>query len=179
MTMSTCLIISHSLITLKPSMLAGKWDERTRSFVTLRLWKEGTHFCADKSFLYSYQAWRAQMGSTSVTYTIVPSAFRAAQQPLPTYEEKAKQWTELTECSFSQIDFCYTLTSPYPHTTTCFPPNMMSVVRFNLQDEFSTVRTLLYLWLYLLLQQQWFITRPVWTPCSSRGCQISAWSLSH
>lgn len=24
----------------------------------------------------------------------------------------------------------------------------------------------------------WLITRPVWTPCSSRGCQISAWSLS-
>lgn len=33
----------------------------------------------------SYQAWRAQIGSISVTQTMAPSAFRAEQQPFPTY----------------------------------------------------------------------------------------------
>lgn len=31
-----------------------------------------------------YQAWRAQIGSISVTYTMDPIAFKAAQQPFPT-----------------------------------------------------------------------------------------------
>jgi len=33
----------------------------------------------------AYQAWRAQIGSISVTYTMEPMAFKAAQQPLPTW----------------------------------------------------------------------------------------------
>mmetsp|Transcript_81061 Transcript_81061/g.121851 ORF Transcript_81061/g.121851 Transcript_81061/m.121851 type:complete len:294 (-) Transcript_81061:40-921(-) len=45
----------------------------------------------------------AQMGSTSVTYTVAPAALSAAAQPLPT--------------------------SPYPHTTARFPAIMTSVAR--------------------------------------------------
>ena len=89
---STCLTTSLSLTTLKPSML--RREGRIREWVLFSrfpdVW-ETLHICADKSFLHSYQAWRAQMGSTSVTYRTEPSALRAAQQPLPTYEEREKE----------------------------------------------------------------------------------------
>lgn len=37
---------------------------------------------------HAYQACRAQMGSISVTYTMEPMAFRAAQHPFPTWAGK-------------------------------------------------------------------------------------------
>lgn len=37
--------------------------------------------------------------------------------------------------SFSEQALCVSLTSPYPHTTTCLPPNMTSVVLFRLRTE--------------------------------------------
>merc|ERR1712032_1401418 len=51
----------------------------------------------------SMQAWRAQIGSTSVTSTRAPAPRRAKAQPLPT--------------------------SPYPQTSARFPPIMTSVAR--------------------------------------------------
>lgn len=41
-----------------------------------------------KTLCVSHQAWRAQIGSISVTHTMAPKAFKAEQQPLPTYTEK-------------------------------------------------------------------------------------------
>lgn len=38
------------------------------------------------------------MGSTSVTYIIVPNAFRAAQQPLPTCKKRERMLVKLREC---------------------------------------------------------------------------------
>merc|ERR1719436_1300823 len=51
----------------------------------------------------SMQAWRAQIGSTSVTSTRAPAPRNAKQQPLPT--------------------------SPYPHTSARLPPIITSVAR--------------------------------------------------
>ena len=56
--------------------------------------------------LTTHQACRAHIGSISVTSVTAPNPFSAAQQPFPT--------------------------SPYPQTTTFFPPNITSVERFNL-----------------------------------------------
>lgn len=39
----------------------------------------------------AYQAWRAQIGSISVTYTMEPMAFKAAQQPFPTWGGRRAQ----------------------------------------------------------------------------------------
>lgn len=43
------------------------------------------------------------MGSTSVTYMTAPNAFRAAQQPLPTYKKRRKRLVELLECNDSFV----------------------------------------------------------------------------
>ena len=79
---------------------------------------------------------------------MAPSAFRAAQQPLPTCKKRENCFVELLRCHHSSIlKFLFVLTSPYPHTTTCFPPNMTSVVRFNLKKTTqSDCSSALYQW---------------------------------
>ena len=78
---------------------------------------------------------------------------------------------------FTYIYMCRVLlTSPYPHTATCLPPNMKSVVLLNLKDQLSTMRQRLRLHPWNLAPA--LRTRPVETPCSSKGCRISAWSPS-
>lgn len=57
------------------------------------------HICASHLFSKTYQAWRAQMGSTSVTYMTALNAFSAAQQPLPTYKGERWKWSEELGCS--------------------------------------------------------------------------------
>lgn len=39
----------------------------------------------------THHACRAQMGSISVTHTMAPRAFRAVQQPFPTYTAQVSQ----------------------------------------------------------------------------------------
>lgn len=73
-TTSIWRMTSLSLTTLKPSMLHGHIQTFTFSRVGKKRSDEQTH-----------HACKAQMGSISVTHTMAPRAFRAVQQPFPTY----------------------------------------------------------------------------------------------
>lgn len=84
MTTSTCRTTSLSLITLNPSMLKAQE-------IFICLFKFCIHILWSTVPTHTtYQAWRAQIGSASVTYTMAPRAFRAAQQPFPTYTIEQK-----------------------------------------------------------------------------------------
>lgn len=51
----------------------------------------------------THQACRAQMGSISVTHTMAPRAFRAVQQPFPTYTAKDRGHIRTHMCSAGHI----------------------------------------------------------------------------
>lgn len=53
--------------------------------------KEGWLWMGGKQMHETHQACRAQMGSISVTHTMAPRAFRAVQQPFPTYTAKDRE----------------------------------------------------------------------------------------
>lgn len=83
-TTSICRMTSLSLTTLKPSMLHRHTDISNYQITE----KEGWQWMGGKQMHETHHACKAQMGSISVTHTMAPRAFRAVQQPFPTYTAK-------------------------------------------------------------------------------------------
>merc|ERR1719431_1912497 len=106
---STSVLLWPMLHTIQPFFILSMLSLVTTFLFPVAVMTMST-FCTTSDNLTTWnpsmQACRAQMGSISVTKTTQPMFFKDWQQPFPTW--------------------------PYPHTTTSFPPNMMSVVRLRL-----------------------------------------------
>lgn len=133
-------------------------------------WQKAKWHCENVSSvwpMFQYLRWSQKIHNKCKLFHPVPISI------LAWFFSQFQQNTSRNTCDLNKT---INLTSPYPHTTTCLPPNITSVVLFKLETQMHvSVLLLLYHWKQFVRKENMFYTRLRWILCSSKGCRTFAW----